>query len=215
MYSWLLASLEKSPLQSSKVGFIRNATLPQESQGSAKLSSGGKKKKSPPGRSMRRTAAGGHQEPGGVSFTEVKVWKTLGRPGLRRRHIGGETKQAAAAFPPPLQHISGLNHTFRSARRFRSRPSLPVSLGSAAAGFFVRCSWFRRAPGERTRGSPARLPVKATLRPGDATELHAPRGLSRCGPGGLGLQLSRLAPRGPCPGALRVVAAAFASGLLT
>lgn len=39
LYSWLLASLEKSPLQSSKVGFIRNATLPQESQGSAKLSS--------------------------------------------------------------------------------------------------------------------------------------------------------------------------------
>lgn len=106
-----------------------------------------KKKKSPPGRSMRRTAGGGHLEPGGVSFTEVTVWKTLGRPGLRRRHIGGETKQAAAAFPPPLQHISGLNHTFRSARRFRSRPSLPVSLGSAAAGFFVRCSWFRRAPG--------------------------------------------------------------------
>lgn len=57
--------------------------------------------------------------------------------------------------------------------------------------------------------------MKATLRLGDTTEVHVPRGLFRRGPGGLGLQLSRPAPRGPCPGALRVVAAAFASGLLT
>ncbi|KAL6043407.1 hypothetical protein STEG23_007987 [Scotinomys teguina] len=52
----------------------------------------------------------------------------------------------------------------------------PFYRGSAAAGFYVRCGWFRHAPGEGTRDSLARLPVKATLRLGDATELHEPRG---------------------------------------
>lgn len=217
LYSWLLASIEKSPLQFSKVtcsascgtGHCRRSHRAPQSSPLAKKDA--TRPKQPPkfGACAEQPAA--IQEPGGVSFTEVTVWKTLGQGSAG---LTSEEKPNKL-LPSPLQHISGLNHTFRSSRRFRSRPSLPVSLGSAAAGFFVRCSWFRRAPGERTRDSPARLPRKATLRLGDVTELHVPRGLFRRGPGGLGLQLSRPAPRGPCPGALRVVAAAFAFGLLT
>lgn len=84
------------------------------------------------------------QEPGGGLFHRGHSQENT-RPGLPAG-ITSEEKPNKLS-PSPLQHISGLNHTFRSSRRFRSRLSLPVSLGSAAAGFFVRCSWFRRAPG--------------------------------------------------------------------
>lgn len=194
-------------------------TLPHDAHRSVLAKTHVTRPKRPPGLGACAEWPAATQEPG-VPFTEVTVWKRLrlschsleilgrGSPGL-----AFEEKPNKMLLCPPTAHFRFQPHI--SARRFRPLPLLPVSVGSAAAGFCVCCGWFRRAPGERTRDSLARLPVKATLRLGDATELHALCGLFRCGPGGLGPRLSRPAPRGPCPGALRVVAAAFASGLLT
>lgn len=125
LYSWLLASLEKSPLQSSKVGFIRNATLPQESQGSlrkARLWLGVEKKK------IRHRAgacaeqpAAATQEPGGVSFTLFLRGHSLENTRLDGAPQASQLRrnQTKRQPRPPTTH-------FRSQSYFPVRPPVPV-----------------------------------------------------------------------------------------
>lgn len=110
--------------------------------------------KRPPGLGACAEWPAATQEPGVFFFWSGKDSAFLSLsgdawPGLSGLSIRRETKQTVplssySTFPASTTH-------FRSARRFRPRPLLPVSLGSAAAGFGVRCGWFRRAPGEGTR----------------------------------------------------------------
>lgn len=120
LYSWLLASLEKSPLQSSKVGFIRNATLPQESQGSAKLSSGGKKKKVATGpehaqNSRRRPPRTGR----GLFHRGQSLENTRPAWAPQASHRRRNQTSGSRISPSPTTH-------FRSQPHFPVRPPVPV-----------------------------------------------------------------------------------------